>query len=336
MLTKKTTRDERRQWAMNTAANLKRKPLSNPSVSLKPDVSTIGTQLRTAFEAATSQAITCGTCLNYLRSLNHTTTHNRDDIILRLRGDLGIPQSIRTRYPTLDAIREWIASIVDSVLNPPQPVVTIADPGATQFVWPYWHGGANGDEIRWSVRSVETFFTGKPTCTIVGDRPPWYTGHVIDCPRIESSGDQTTYRPALRDMLNKMRIIAASPQIASEFVWMMDDVYFIKPFSTDDLRQPRAVFWKERSDNGWQKVKTTTMRRLAEVGLPQLDYATHLPHEVERSKLTAILHSRDTNRTDMLWENLYGNTYHTDPQAVEPFLRRLQHKMTGLLTCLIL
>ena len=46
-----------------------------------------------------------------------------------------------------------------------------------QFVWPYWHGGANGDEIRFSVRSVEKFFEGSAKCTIIGDKPPWFTGH---------------------------------------------------------------------------------------------------------------------------------------------------------------
>ncbi|MFN9295623.1 MAG: hypothetical protein ACK6EB_46715, partial [Planctomyces sp.] len=30
-----------------------------------------------------------------------------------------------------------------------------------QFVWPYWHAGASGDEIRWSIRSVEQHYEGK-------------------------------------------------------------------------------------------------------------------------------------------------------------------------------
>ena len=29
---------------------------------------------------------------------------------------------------------------------------------AMQFVWPYWHAGASGDELRWSIRSVEQHF----------------------------------------------------------------------------------------------------------------------------------------------------------------------------------
>ncbi|MFN9292830.1 MAG: hypothetical protein ACK6EB_32540, partial [Planctomyces sp.] len=88
-----------------------------------------------------------------------------------------------------------------------------------QFVWPYWHAGASGDEIRWSIRSVEQHYEGKALCTIVGDRPPWWRGHVIDCPRIGPTANR-----GFRDMLSKMHTIATHPEIQSEFVWMMDDV----------------------------------------------------------------------------------------------------------------
>ena len=43
---------------------------------------------------------------------------------------------------------------------------------ATQFVWPYWHGGASGDELRWSVRSVERFFDGPVKKTLHAPHAP--------------------------------------------------------------------------------------------------------------------------------------------------------------------
>jgi len=106
---------------------------------------------------------------------------------------------------------------------------------ATQFVWPYWHSGASGDELRWSVRSVERFFDGPVKTTIVGDRPPWYRGHVIDQPRIGPCANR-----GFRDMLSKMKTMSQHPEIDSEFVWMMDDVYLIKETTWDDLDTPRA------------------------------------------------------------------------------------------------
>ena len=110
----------------------------------------------------------------------------------------------------------------------------------TQFVWPYWHGGANGDEIRFSVRSVETFFHGQVKCTIVGDRPPWYQGHVIHQPQIPLRENH-----GFRDMLAKMWVMATHAEIDADFVWMMDDIYLLKPVTWDDLETPRAYPWQE-------------------------------------------------------------------------------------------
>jgi hypothetical protein len=70
---------------------------------------------------------------------------------------------------------------------------------------------------------VETFFEGATKITIVGDRPPWYRGHVIDQPRIGPCANR-----GFRDMLAKMQTMASHPEIDREFVWMMDDVYFLQ------------------------------------------------------------------------------------------------------------
>ena len=97
---------------------------------------------------------------------------------------------------------------------------------ATQFVWPYFSGAASGDELRFSIRSVERFFHGPVKVTLVGDRPDWFRGHVIQQPRIAM-----VKHWGFRDMLAKMQTMATHPEIDSEFVWMMDDVYFLKPVS---------------------------------------------------------------------------------------------------------
>ena len=187
-----------------------------------------------------------------------------------------------------------------------------------QFVWPYWHAGASGDEIRWSVRSVEQHYEGKALCTIVGDRPPWWRGHVIDCPRIAPTANR-----GFRDMLNKMHTIATHPEIQSEFVWMMDDIYFTKPVSLDELQQPRAYGWREDQSNSWQKRKSNTMRILREAGHSNHDYATHLPHWAEKSKLAELFERFDLRNNTLLWEVLYGNVHRQRPIRPEPFFCRL-------------
>jgi hypothetical protein len=190
----------------------------------------------------------------------------------------------------------------------------------TQFVWPYWHAGASGDELRWSIRSVEQHFEGATLCTIVGDRPPWWQGHVIDCPRIGPAPNR-----GFRDMLNKMRTIATHPEIRPEFVWMMDDVYFLKPVTLEELQQPRAYGWREDASNSWQRRKSNTMRLLREAGLSNHDYATHLPHHAEKQKLADLFERFDLHANTLLWEVLYGNVYRQHPIRPEPFFCRLLH-----------
>jgi hypothetical protein len=192
-----------------------------------------------------------------------------------------------------------------------------------QFVWPYWHAGASADELRWSIRSVETNYDGPCKITIIGDRPPWYRGHVIEQARVEPQGNR-----GFRDMLAKMWTMASHPQIDSDFVWMMDDVYLIKPTTWDELDAPRAVRWVEDRRNSWQRRKSNTMRALRGNGHTNHDYATHLPHTVEKAKLRQLFSDYDLHQNTYLWEVLYGNIHRGKPWHPKPFFTRITDRIS--------
>jgi hypothetical protein len=192
-----------------------------------------------------------------------------------------------------------------------------------QFVWPYWHAGANGDEIRFSVRSVEKFYDGRAKCTIIGDKPPWFNGHYIAQQRVPKRTQARSYR----DMLTKVWTMATHPEIDTDFVWMMDDVYFVKPFTLDQIAVPRAEKWHESDYNTWQRLKTASMQALTAAGLTNHDYATHLPHYVEREKLVELFQRYDLHNQTLLWEVLYGNTYRDSPTRARPFFARVGKPM---------
>lgn len=194
-----------------------------------------------------------------------------------------------------------------------------------QFVWPYWEGGANGDELRWSIRSVEQLFQGRAKITIIGDKPDWYQGHVIRKKRVPASKPNR----AFRDMLSKVFFIATHAEIDSECVWMMDDIYFLKPFTLEDIKLPRAEPWRRSTGNSWQKRKTASMEALAARGLPQHDYATHMPHWLEKSKLRTMFDDFNLHENTMLWEVLYGNLYRESPQRTRPFFVRFKNQASS-------
>lgn len=201
----------------------------------------------------------------------------------------------------------------------------LPDLPTTQFVWPYWEGGANGDELRWSIRSVEQFFQGRAKITIIGDKPDWYHGHVIRKKRVPASKPNR----AFRDMLSKVFYIATHAEIDDECVWMMDDVYFLKPFTLDDIKTSRAEPWRPSMGNSWQKRKTASMDALAARGLPQHDYATHMPHWLEKSKLRTMFDDFNLHENTMLWEVLYGNLYRETPQRTRPFFVRFKNQASS-------
>lgn len=198
----------------------------------------------------------------------------------------------------------------------------VPDGPTMQFVWPYWEGGAQADELRWSIRSVETFFQGKAKITIIGDKPEWYHGHVIIKKRVSHNKPHQSFR----DMLSKVFYIATYAEIDSECVWMMDDIYFVKPFTLEDIKTPRAEPWRPDDSNSWQKRKTLSMETLAARGLTQHDYATHMPHWLEKDKLRTMFDDFNLHEHTMLWEVLYGNVYRETPQRTRPFFARFQHQ----------
>ena len=195
-----------------------------------------------------------------------------------------------------------------------------------QFVWPYWEGAAEGDELRWSIRSVETMFEGQAKITIIGDKPDWYKGHHIAKKRVPASKPHQCFR----DMLSKVWFMATHGEMDEQFVWMMDDIVFLKPVSLEDLQTPRAERFTPSDLNKWQKIKQRTMQALTDRGRPNHDYATHAPHFAEKQKVRAIFDEFDLHddRNVLTWEILYGNTYREEPQRSRPWFIRFQEPQT--------
>jgi hypothetical protein len=219
---------------------------------------------------------------------------------------------------------------------------TDASENHISFVYPFWQGGANYDELRWSIRSVFKNFRPADGQTfnvvIVGDQPilrrtkeSWYAGQIIPSPRISKG---RTFRPKLNDALHKWRTALDSELVGDMIVWMMDDIYFIQPISLESLAQPRAfkqksahslARWNEKS--GFSSAKKRTMELLHQAGLPMWDFATHLPHVVQRKQAMEVFDKFDILANEALWEILYENYVLGDrrPERAAPYLAYFTH-----------
>jgi hypothetical protein len=179
-----------------------------------------------------------------------------------------------------------------------------------QFLYFYILGPDNGEELRYSIRSVVQNFQGEARITIIGERPNWYNGHFIPLP----SKKRRNERDAFLDTQRKVVVASTHHEIDDEFAWIMDDVYILQPVTIEDLKQPRVDPWyRVKSNKLWHRLIANTFAALKANGKPNHQYATHLPHHFEKQKLVELFRHYDYPKNLYIFENLYGNHFRIDP-----------------------
>lgn len=178
------------------------------------------------------------------------------------------------------------------------------------FVWTYWGDGAVGDEIRYSIRSVLKHHPGARVI-VVGDKPDWYTGEHFDKPRISRRPHQ-----AFKDCYSK---IIHAAELLTQFVWMMDDVYWIKPFPMRDAIAPKYVrhvsqqrYQDWAPSTKWARTRADAYQWLLDNDRPTYDFAAHLPQPIVAAEINKMESELGLLENYKNWECLYLNSYHAD------------------------
>lgn len=198
------------------------------------------------------------------------------------------------------------------------------------FVWIYHLGGSDtnpkGEELRYSIRSVEQHFNGEASLLVIGDPPAWYTG-----PAIRRRRKHFEHRRKYRDMLDVFHLICENDSLPDEWVWMMDDIYFTAPVAMRDLRIPRYQGTVPASTKPLpgehDAIKQESHAVLRSEGRKPIDYATHLPHVLSRKKWLAMSEQYGLRERALLWEPLYGaHHYHYPRRCEKEFFRRISRE----------
>lgn len=177
------------------------------------------------------------------------------------------------------------------------------------FVWTYFANGAVGDELKYSIRSVLHWHPDAKVY-IVGDRPEWYTGEMFEKPRLSKRPHQ-----AFKDCYS--RILHAAERLP-QFVWMMDDLYWINPFDMSDAITPKYVrhVWPDRykkwkPQNAWGRTRQTAYAWLFEHNRPTYDFASHLPQPIVSESLQGMERQLRLLEEYRNWECIYFNSFHS-------------------------
>lgn len=176
------------------------------------------------------------------------------------------------------------------------------------FVWCNYQDGASDDELRWSIRSVWKHYERDFEIVIVGDRPSWYTGLHIPCRRLPQQPER-----AFRDCYNRLLTACDDVRVSSPFVWMMDDVYWLRPFTQREALAPKFYRTgrpnKKPGRNKWQKLKQKAFDEMHASGYALRDFASHMPQPIYKHSFL-----RMENRHNLLngecknWEIIYYNS----------------------------
>lgn len=189
------------------------------------------------------------------------------------------------------------------------------------IVYPYLHKKAKWEELRYSLRSLETNFAGKYRLVIIGDQlPDWMKTN--DVLLIRHTRDEYADFTNTFDANRKMLEIINHPAISDSFICMYDDIYLLKPVTELGIRYWNSEYYydvyQERKGNYFPKETTSssnyqitlnrTVNALFDAGInPVYNFETHLPRYVVKNLMKSVFEEFDPVESRLQRFTLYGN-----------------------------
>lgn len=200
-------------------------------------------------------------------------------------------------------------------------------------VWVYWQAGADGDELRYSMRSVERHFVDLKNIVVCGDKPDWFGGDHIPSPKV--TGLQCKRQFGTKrwakwvDSVTKLGRIIASPLVTDRFLWLYDDTFFMRDLTDKELSVPRATgLLCENPDvsagRKWREVLRRTTLALRESGRPTRNYSHHGPVIYDKQLLQQTIDQYQPGKFPRAIESLYMNHHCDKPEPLGNWLQYTQ------------
>jgi hypothetical protein len=185
-------------------------------------------------------------------------------------------------------------------------------------VIPYLKSAAQGDELRYAVRSIAKNFREDFNLVIVGDREDWFSDEITHLEHAAVSENPQV------DVIDKLRIISGDESVSEGFIWTYDDIYFVSPVMLADI-QVLKTEGKLKAGEGnsvYARNRNETIRVLQEKNLPLGNFATHTPYFFEKEKISELFEAvPELENEGLLIAPLYFNSFFNRHSTVE-----LDHK----------
>lgn len=196
---------------------------------------------------------------------------------------------------------------------------TPPDFGPGAVVWPWKSTAAEWDELRYSVQSVQRFWSEIDwPLVLVGDiRPDWWPGEFIRADAYEDA-------------------LWIGTQCADRVLWMNDDIFMIGEQSPATLDQAREIGCMAQrlgetlvAQNTWRRGLGQVLMRLHHAGKATRNFSTHTPYLFERDKAAEVF-EKFGNFYKIPFETAYHN-WHGTPWSACTEKAKGPHDVAGKL-----
>lgn len=166
----------------------------------------------------------------------------------------------------------------------------------------------NGQELRYSLRSLKNLTNFNGEVNIVGDGELWFNN-------INRIAMRRIHGNPYGDQIAKLR--HAAHQMPDKFIIGMDDVYCLEP---TEAGFPNRGILESDDSNYYRRTKLNTIELLKEHGITDpLNYECHSFYLVEKDKLlqTFDIILSHPNKDRLQWRSVYGNLFKPDTYYYE-------------------
>lgn len=184
------------------------------------------------------------------------------------------------------------------------------------------------DELRYALRSIETYFKDLGNVIIVGNKPHW----AVNVIHIPAEDPYKHNKDA--NLINKMILACLHPETSDRFLNFSDDFYLMRPCDVSSFEIPLMAnhhlqFNPNQRLNRWQKRLQRTVKELRARSFRADCYEGHVPYLLDKKKYPAAVFRYDYGEGDGLCGNtLYFNTTFTIGKERPGFVYQLMQPVS--------
>lgn len=171
-------------------------------------------------------------------------------------------------------------------------------------VYIYKKTSDKGQELRYSMRSLQNVKNWNGEVFVAGDKEDWFSD------KVQIIDNFTRSHVKWLDQQAKMRAIIDDSRVSDDFIYFNDDFFITEPTEITPLYDGKLENVNTR--NGWVQAKSDSKLFLKELNISEpLNYDIHVPIVFNKQKLTKVLDMLDQNKQTRLQpRSIYGNYYH--------------------------